>query len=90
MFSLEFAIFILDWDECYELDNPCGTGEICENQQGTYTCLCDKGYVKMAGGCIKQKLSKKKLSKNESTTIHKKKPTVNKNTGMYFGNSGKD
>jgi len=46
-------IFIVDTDECYELDNPCHASEICQNQQGAYTCVCDEGYVKTDGGCVR-------------------------------------
>lgn len=46
--------FHIDLDECSEMKNPCGAGEKCENQPGTYTCICDTGYVKADNGaCVK-------------------------------------
>ena len=40
------TIFIVDTDECYELDNPCHATEKCQNQQGAYACVCDEGCGK--------------------------------------------
>ena len=46
------TIFIVDTDECYELDNPCHASEKCQNQQGAYACVCDEGYVRTEGRCV--------------------------------------
>lgn len=43
-----------DIDEC-ALESPCtGDGEVCENQEGKYTCSCKAGYVMNSGGCVKE------------------------------------
>ena len=39
--SLE-SIF-LDRNECEE--SPCGNNATCNNTEGSYTCLCNNGYV---------------------------------------------
>jgi hypothetical protein len=35
-----------DIDECATLDDPCPTGQFCENTPGSYKCWCDKDKLK--------------------------------------------
>ncbi|XP_078373368.1 thrombomodulin-like [Oculina patagonica] len=43
-----------DEDECTEMADPCGAGETCVNEQGSYSCDCDAGYVKKGNACVKK------------------------------------
>ena len=45
----------LDYDECDPAagiqDQDCGTGTICNNTVGSYSCQCDAGYTGTAPQC---------------------------------------
>ena len=36
-------VCIVDTDEC--VSNPCFNGGTCENLEGSYRCICPKGYT---------------------------------------------
>lgn len=40
---------VADIDECATISGICGDGE-CLNGEGSYTCVCPKGYVSTSGG----------------------------------------
>ena len=35
---------ILDIDECQEQPHLCGPGGTCRNTQGSFQCICNRGY----------------------------------------------
>lgn len=41
---------LLDINECNS--NPCGSGLICTNTEGSYTCGCNAGYEQVNGKCV--------------------------------------
>ena len=42
-------------DECSQDEDVCsGANEECVNEQGTYSCECQSGYVKKDGACVKK------------------------------------
>ena len=46
---------ISDVDECFQDEDACsGANEECVNEQGTYSCECQSGYVKKDGVCVKK------------------------------------
>ena len=42
-FQKSLESILLDFDECEE--SPCGNNATCNNTEGSYTCLCNNGYV---------------------------------------------
>ncbi|XP_009468223.1 PREDICTED: LOW QUALITY PROTEIN: latent-transforming growth factor beta-binding protein 4-like [Nipponia nippon] len=47
----------LDVDECASTEEPVCTGaqEVCENTEGSYRCVCARGYVRQDGQCVEDK-----------------------------------
>ena len=37
------SVFTLDVDEC--ITRPCINGGTCQNQYGSYSCVCKRGYT---------------------------------------------
>ncbi|PVD30019.1 hypothetical protein C0Q70_09280 [Pomacea canaliculata] len=35
----------VDTDECFENQDLCGEDQMCQNEVGSYTCLCKRGYI---------------------------------------------
>ena len=50
---MKTLIFIVDVDECSEIQDACGAGEKCVNVPGGYSCECQQGFVKKDGACVK-------------------------------------
>lgn len=44
MGSLKFFFQLTDIDECEE-SNPCHESASCENNQGSFSCHCNDGYL---------------------------------------------
>ena len=40
-------MFLIDIDEC-STGSVCGSGGICLNNEGSYTCICTRGYTGVA------------------------------------------
>lgn len=38
-------ISIADYDECVGIVDPCLNGGTCENRNGSYNCICPKGWT---------------------------------------------
>lgn len=43
--------FLLDCDECKDMSDICGVGEVCVNMIGLYLCNCVLGYIGVVGNC---------------------------------------
>jgi hypothetical protein len=41
-----------DIDECSLNDPPCTTHGVCVNNEGSFVCNCDSGYVQRQGECV--------------------------------------
>lgn len=72
MFNLRTIIYIVlknltDYNECDPDSNlhiqDCGTGAVCTNEEGTYSCKCDTGYEGTAPNCTGMYQKNTKCSK---------------------------
>lgn len=50
MLNLTPFINVLDIDECKEQSNVCKQNQICENQFGSYRCICKTGFRLSSSG----------------------------------------
>ena len=41
---LKFVLYLSDYNECAKDRNPCMNGATCDNRNGTFNCICPKGW----------------------------------------------
>lgn len=53
-----------DIDECKNT-SICPENSVCQNTNGSFSCLCDSGYSQAAGKCVGKLLKKKGYREKE-------------------------
>ena len=62
------SMFFVDYNECFDIVNPCLNGGVCENRDGSYHCLCPDGWTGPV--CADGKLSLFPLFSSHSLPLH--------------------
>ena len=58
--NIYFNLLISDINECDEGKFVCSQNEICQNNDGSYDCICNPGYERSKDlGCIGKNIPKR-------------------------------
>lgn len=60
------ACFVVDINECLQPEASCGPNAICENSEGSYSCMCNLGYKLLSGA--------ESFANRSENTCHGKSP----------------
>lgn len=61
-----------DIDECKNT-SICPENSVCQNTNGSFSCVCDSGYSQAAGKCVGKLLKKKIIERRKSDGLFKKR-----------------
>ena len=51
----------VDEDECVTGSDNCGSGQVCMNTEGGFTCVCAAGYIPLSTGGCQGRRSKRQI-----------------------------